>query len=266
MRNGAVMDCVGRVVTALLGMCACGFNPSGVGSGGAMVGDGDDTASSGEPQTSTGVEGTSQAEGDVTASPDESSGDPSSSSSSEGGNDDDDTTTGEPVDPCAGPPPVTFEIDVTQAMLSGPMQIDVSGSEGMYAYSEVAGQGRASFQFMVPCAAEFRAWARVYDPKVGFSAINWTDPDSFLVAFDGEPNTEWWYGCQTFDEALGGSVWASPMVVDNPDCDEASFSRLLTAGTHLLHLTNREAGNHSMQEVAAVTRVFVSSDPAFAPP
>lgn len=241
---------------ALVSVSACGFNPSGLGTGSDAVLGNDDTAEStmGDPEASTGA-GTGHAEGDTTAG--EVAGDPTASGSDTAGSD-----TGVDVDPCA---PYTLEIDAAHAMLAAPMQLDTSVGEGTYAYSEVANQGRASFQFTLPCEAEVRAWARVYDPGVGIDAIDFTDPDSFLVAFDGEGDTQWWYGCETADDALFGGAWAWVTLMDNPYCIGNQFRRTLSAGTHLLHLTNREAGNHDAARVAAVARVVVTTDPAYAP-
>jgi hypothetical protein len=238
---------------------ACAFDPSALGSSGGIPVGSAGTSSSGEPE---GSSGTGHADGGSTAGTD---GEDAASASS-GPADGDDATTGAPVDPCESPPPVTFEFDATQAMLSGPMLLDTSVTEGPYAYSEVAGQGQASFQFLVPCQAEFRVFGRVFDPGVGASAIDFSDPDSYFVAFDGEGDSEWWYGCQTFDDGLLGGVWAWVPVLDNPLCSGGELRRTLSPGTHLLHLTNREAGNHASANVAAVARVVVTSDPAFVPP
>lgn len=249
------------VLLACLG--ACTLDTSGLGSGSnAIPGDGDDgasTAGSTELEPSTGV-GTGQAEGDTTVA-----GGADESSSSGSVDDGDDTTTGPPVDPCEMPAPFTVEIDVTEALLTAPMQLDTSPTEGPYAYSEVANQGRASFQFQVPCQAEFRAWARVYDPGVGVSALDFSDPDSFRIAFDGEADTEWWYGCQMVDAGPYGGAWSWERLMDNAWCASDEFRRTLSPGTHLLHLGNREAGNLGMASVAAVARVVVTSDPAYAP-
>ena len=232
-----------------------------------MPGGNDDDTSSSEAEgsaleTSTGV-ASGQVDGDtaVDSSNDASDG---STSSSTGPADDGDETTGSPADPCENPPPVTFEIDVTQAMLAAPMQLGDSPSEGPYAYSETAEQGRASFEFQVPCEAEFRAWARVYDPGVG---VDWLEPgpDSFFVSVDGEDTTEWWYGCQTADAGAFGGAWTWELLMDNPYCIASDFRRTLSPGTHLLHLTNREGGAHGMNNVAAVARVVVTSDPTYVP-
>lgn len=247
---------------ALLAVSACGFDTSGLGTAtGAGVGQGSDPSSSaGEPETSTGGS-TGQAEGDATSSSGEGPSDPSSAGAEDDADDTAGDTTGPAIDPCADPLPVTFEIDVTQALLEAPMQLAVSPTEGTYAYSEVADQGRVSFQFSVPCQAEFRAWARVYDPNV----LALTDPDAFAVAFDGEANAEWWYGCQTIYSGGIGATWAWVPLTENPLCIAEDFRRTLSPGTHLLHLTNLEAGNHASANVAAVARVVVTSDPAFMP-
>jgi len=249
----------GLVLLASLG--ACRLDVYGHGSGDdAMPGGEDDTSSSGQAELegSTGV-GSGQADGDTTEpGPDETS-----SSSGPSG---DDATTGPYVDPCESPAPFTVEITVMDAMLAGPMQIGMSDTEGHYAYSEVAGQGRASFELQLPCPAEVRAWARVYDPGVGLSAIDWSDPDSFRVAFDGEDDIAWWYGCQMADVAIAGSAWGWEPVLDNDWCDGGELRRMLSAGTHLLHLTNLEPGNHASASMAAVARVVVTSDPAYVPP
>lgn len=253
----------GALGSLLLG--ACTLDSSGLGSGsGALPGVSDDTAMGSGASDAATAAGSGQADDAVTGGATDGADD---ASSSLGGDDEgDDASTGPPVDPCEGAPPVTFEIDVTQAMIAAPMQLDDSPTEGPYAYSEVANQGQASFQFLVPCQAEFSVWARVYDPGVGADGLSLTDPDSYLVAFDGEGDTEWWYGCQTYDAAFLGSVWAWEPVRDNPFCASGDFRRTLSPGTHLLHLTNREAGNHASANVAAVARVVVTSDPAYAPP
>lgn len=246
----------------LASLVACAPDKSGLGSGSdAGLGGGDETSSSGSGalEPSTGV-GSGQGEGDVTTA-----GGAEDVSSSGSVDDGDDTTTGVPVDPCENPAPFTVEIDVTQAVLTAPMQLGTSPTEGPYAYSEVANQGRASFQFLVPCQAEVRAWARVYDPGVGFSALDFSDPDSFRVAFDGEGDTEWWYGCQMADAAISGSAWSWEQLMDNAWCASDELRRTLSPGTHLLHLTNREPGDLGMASVAAVTRVVVTSDPAYVP-
>jgi hypothetical protein len=250
---------VRRSVVGLVALTACVGLPPAPPTGGELAeGTQGTTAAPTAESSPPGDDGT-------TLGPLESTGSAGSTDSGDGGSGSS-SGSGPGVDPCAEPVPVTFEIDVTEALLSDPMQLGMSGTEGAYAYSEVAGQGEASFQFLVPCEAEFRAWARVYDPAVGISGVDYSDPDSFLVAFDGEADTEWWYGCQTNDGAVSGSVWAWAVLMDNAWCTDTEFLRTLTAGTHLLHLTNREAGNHAMQTVAAVTRVVVTSDPAYAPP
>lgn len=251
----------GSVLLAWLG--ACSLDTSGLGSGsGAVPGGDDDGASSSgstELETSTSV-GSGQAEGGTTVA-----GGADEGSSSGAVDDGDETTTGPPVDPCESPAPFTVEIDVTQALLTAPMQLDTSPTEGPFAYSEVANQGRASFEFLVPCQAEVRAWARVYDPGVGANGLDFTDPDSFRIAFDGEADTEWWYGCQMADAALYGSAWSWERLMDNAWCANDEFRRTLSPGTHLLHLTNREAGSLASASVAAVASVVVTSDPAYAP-
>jgi hypothetical protein len=253
------------VLLAWLG--ACSLDTSGLGTeSGAMPGADDDDASSSEgsePETSTGG-GSGQVDGDTAVDSSNDASDGSTSSSTDP-TDDGDETTGPPVDPCESPAPVTFQIDVTQALLAAPMQLGVDASEGPYAYSETADQGRASFELQVPCQAEFRVWARVYDPGVGANSLD-PGPDSFFVSIDGESTTAWWYGCQMTDAAAFGGAWSWEPVEDNAYCIFASeFRRTLSPGTHLLHLTNREAGDHSMNSVAAVTRVVVTSDPAYVP-
>jgi hypothetical protein len=247
------------VLLACLG--ACTLDTSGLGSGSDAIPGGDDdgasTAGGTELEPSTSV-GSGQAEGDTTAAG--GTDEPASS-----GSVDDGDTTGSPVDPCETPAPFTVEIDVTDALLTAPMQLGTSPTEGSFAYSEVANQGRASFQFQVPCQAEFRAWARVYDPGVGASALDFSDPDSFTVAFDGEADTEWWYGCQMVDAAFIGGAWSWEPLMDNAWCANDEFRRTLSPGTHLLHLGNREAGDLGIASVAAVAHVVVTSDPAYAP-
>lgn len=95
--------------------------------------------------------------------------------------------------------------------------------------------------------------------------LDLTDPDSFLVSFDGENPVGWWYGCQTAEAAPFGSAWGWQPVLNNAWCYGDASRRMLPVGTHLLHLTNREAGNHGSGSMAAVTRVVVTSDPAFVP-
>lgn len=247
-----------NALLALLCGAACGFNASGLGTAsGGVVGHDGTGSSTGDVEGSSSA-GTDQADADATAGPD-TAGEPSSSGP------DGDGTTGPGVDPCANPMPFTVEIEASQAVLSGPMQLGVSMSEGTYAFSEVAGQGRASFEFQLPCEAEVRAWARVYDPGVGADALGFGDPDSFFVAFDAQSDTAWWYGCQTADAGLFGGAWAWPTLSDNPYCIGDQFRRTLSPGTHLLHLTNREAGNIEASRVAAVARVVVSTDPGFSP-
>lgn len=251
----------GSILLAWLGACA--LDTSGLGSGsGAVPGGSDDGASSSGSAAleTTSDGGSGQAEGDTVAV---GSGDEAASSGAVDGGDD--TTAGPTVDPCEMPAPFTIEIDVTEALLAAPMQLGTSPTEGTFAYSEVANQGRASFQFIVPCQAEYRAWARVYDPGVGLDAFDFSDPDSFLVAFDGEGDTEWWYGCQMADAAAFGSAWAWEQVMDNAWCSTDELRRTLLPGTHLLHLTNREPGNLLLSSVAAVSRVVVTSDPAYVP-
>jgi hypothetical protein len=250
------------VLLAWLGACSLDTSGQGSASGAMPGGNDDDTSSESDgsalgTSTSTSTSaGSGQVDGDTAVDP--------SSDASTGPADDGDETTGPPVDPCESPPPVTFEIDVTQAVLAAPMQLGESPSEGPYAYSETAEQGRASFELQVPCQAEFRAWARVYDPGVGANALD-PGPDSFYVSFDGESTTEWWYGCQMTDAAAFGGAWSWEPVVDNPYCFASDFRRTLSPGTHLLHLTNRENGDHAMINVAAVARVVVTSDPAYVP-
>lgn len=267
--HGRCIWWVVRGVALGLVLGACTLDTNGQGSGSGAVPGADDDATTAPPEASTGGEsgradatgsgGGEGVDGTTTSVPTTAT---TNASMDEG----DESTTGAPVDPCANPPPATFELDVTQAMLSGPMQLGNSPAEGPYAYSEVAGQGRASFQFNVECADEFRAWARVYDPGVGVDGLNPTQPDSFLISFDGEPTVEWLYGCQMIDDAVGGSLWSWERLMDTaPLCAADEFVRTLGPGTHLLHLTNRESGNHSMGEVAAVAHVFITSDPAFVP-
>ncbi len=255
MRSGAVMDRSGLVL-GLLGLlsAACGFDASGVGtSGGGMVAHDTDTSSTmGESRGSMDAES-----GDTTSSRDTTSGSAGDAdgSGSEGPN----------TDPCADPAPFTVEINATHALLEPPMQSGTSMTEGAYVYSEASNSGRASFQFQLPCAAEVRAWARVYDPGVGASAVGFGDPDSYLVAFDGDEPKEWWYGCQTIDAGPYAGAWAWANMIDNPWCVESDFRRTLSSGTHLLHLTNREPGDQSSGYVAAVARVVITTDPAYSP-
>lgn len=244
---------------------ACQLNTSGLGTGGAMPGGGDETTTSegSAGETSTGGGGSGQVEGDGTADPSNGAGDaPGSTGPTDDG---DETTTGAPVDPCESPAPFTVEIDVTAALLSPPMQLDTDPIEGPYAYSEVANQGRASFEFQLPCQAEVRAWGRVYDPGVGASSLDVAEPDSFRIAFDGEDTIEWWFGCQMVDAAPYGGAWSWERVMDNPACFGEELRRTLSPGTHLLHVTNREAGDLAMDSVAGVARVVITSDPAYEP-
>jgi hypothetical protein len=175
------------------------------------------------------------------------------------------STSGRPVDPCDDPAPFVIELDVTQALLAAPMQLGKDASEGTYAYSEVAGQGRASFELQVPCETEVLAWGRVYDPGVGVDGLESSQPDSFLVAFDDDADTEWWYYCQMTDAALSGGAWSWEQLMDNSYCESAEFSRTLSPGTHLLHVTNLEPGSHATGEIAAVARVVLTNDPTYVP-
>lgn len=250
------------VLLAWLG--ACSLDTSGLGSGSDAVPGADDDTSSSEdtaPGSSTGA-ASGQVGGDTTVDP---SSDASGGSSSSSQPTDGDDSTGAPADPCADPAPVTIEIDVPQAMLAAPMQLANSPTEGPYVYSEVAGQGTASFQFQVPCQDEFRAWARVYDPGVGFNGLDVGHPDSYFVAFDGDDDTVWLYGCQTLDAGVIGGAWSWERLMDNAFCGDTDFRRTLSPGTHLLHLTNREDGNHAADNVAAVAHVVITSDPSYVP-
>jgi hypothetical protein len=175
------------------------------------------------------------------------------------------STSGHPVDPCDELAPFVIELDVTQALLAAPMQLGKDASEGPYAYSEVAEQGRASFELQVPCETEVLAWGRVYDPGVGIDALDTSQPDSFLVAFDDEADTEWWYGCQMMDAGLSGGAWSWEQLMDNSSCMRADFRRTLSPGTHLLHVTNREPGSYATGEIAAVARVVLTNDPTYVP-
>lgn len=254
------------VLLAWLGACSLDTSGQGSASGAMPGGNDDDTSSESDGSAldaSTGA-GSGQVDGDTAVDPSNDASDGATSSST-GPADDGDETTGPPVDPCESPPPVTFEIDVTQALLAPPMQLGADASEGPYAYSESADEGRASFEFQVPCQAEFRAWARVYDPGVGANALD-PGPDSFFVSFDGESTTEWRYGCQMADAAAFGGAWSWEPVVENACFFASELRRTLSPGTHLLHLTNRESGDHSMNNVAAVARVVVTSDPSYVPP
>lgn len=246
----------------LAGLGACTFDPLGTG---ASSGAQPDQASSGaaEPET-TAETGSAEAEGDTTAGPASGADDAASSGPGDDGLDGDETTAGPPGE-CDGAPPFTLEIDATQALLAAPMQLGASAEEGIYAYSEVADDGRASFQFVLPCPAEVRAWARVYDPAVGANGLE-PGPDSFFVSIDAEDPVEWWYGCQMLDAAPYGAAWSWEPLMDNAYCGADEYRRTLSPGTHLLHLANREAGDHAMSRVAAVARVVVTTDPAYAPP
>lgn len=181
-------------------------------------------------------------------------------------------TTGPVADPCRDPPPITIELDVTEGLITPPMQIGML-PRWSYAYSEQAEAGVVSFQFQVPCQDEFRVHAFIYDSGVGLDAGNTNDPDQFLVAFDGDVTTVWDYGCQALDQAVSGHIWMwLPVVSHGLACQEGGFEQVLSPGTHLLHLTNVEPGayefrnNDYIGEVAAVSRIVITSDPEFSPP
>jgi hypothetical protein len=252
---------------ALLGACLLDTSGAGSGSGAMPGGEGGTSSSAGgaELESSTAA-GSGQADGVTTGATDPTGGadEPPSSStgSSEGG---DDTTTGPAMDPCENPAPFTVQLDVTQAVITPPMQLGNYPPEGNFAYSEVAYQGRASFEFDLTCQVEVRAWARVFDPGVGEDGLEREQPDSYFIAFDGEADTEWWYSCQVFNAAPSGAAWAWAQLMDNAGCGTDEFRRTLPAGKHHLNITNREAGELAEGNVAAFTRVVITSDPGYVP-
>ncbi len=253
-----------------VGAVACGANVWGNGTGtGATPGGGDDDVGS-----STGLEtDTSAAEdgggGGTGGDPLDATTTTSDPAASDGAN-----TTGPPARGCDSPPLHVVTVNVGDALLDPDMHLDSLGSIGEYAYSEQTNAGRASFQFMVPCADEYWVWALVHDPEVGVSGLDYTDPDSYRVAFDDDPEIDWWYGCETWDADWIGSTWEILRVSNNGDTqcfsEGTDFRRLLDPGVHLVHLTNREPGQHQpfgqeIGRVAAVRQVILTNDPTFVP-
>lgn len=250
------------------GSGACELDTTGQGTGsGAIVASDTDHA---EPTT-----------GGATPSPEPDTGaadGTGGSSDGEGPSPDDgdmDDTTGAMSESCENPEPVTIDMSVEEATIVSPMRRTTLPGYWSYAFSEETALGRASFEFQVPCPGEFRVFAFVYDSGVGLDAGTVGDPDAYRVAIDDDTPVDWFYGCQTIDDGVNGHVWTwLPVVSHGLFCKDEDYSRTLSPGVHLLHLTNREAGDHQSSDgtttyvgdVAAVSRVVITSDPNYSPP
>lgn len=255
-------------VAALLGgSAACGFDSTGVGSAsGPIVGDPNATAAStGEPMTGSDDSASGAVDGDSGGIG------PLGTSGGSDDGDADSESTGPAVDPCAGPPSVIIEMGVEEATISNPMLTGSVGGQS-YAYSEATMEGTASFEFDVPCQDEYRVFARVYDPNIGIAVGS--DPDSYMVAFDDDGPLPWRYGCQTLFSTVAIFLWDwLPIETHDQLCGSTEFGKTLSAGTHTLHVINRENGNHDVGvlpgdigNVAAISRVVITSDPGYSPP
>lgn len=185
---------------------------------------------------------------------------------------DDGTSTGPAVDPCDAPPRVTLELDLSAASLDETMHEGSIAAVGAYAYSEQAGSGTVSFDFELMCEDEYRVWAQVHDPEAGNRDLgSYVDPDSFAVSIDERATVQWWFGCQmSGTNPRGGAAWQWLSVRGSEFCIPTDYRPVLTAGAHQLRLTNLEAGVHQVSGdeigyVAAVSRVVITNDPAYAP-
>lgn len=105
-------------------------------------------------------------------------------------------------------------------------------------------------------------WGRVLDNTPGVKLDD--DPDSFWVRADDGPETGWFYGCQTIMQAAGYRWLRVTSGMLNQSCNAAQpWTLNLTAGSHTVHLRNREPVGDD--NVAAIARVLVTNDLDYVP-
>jgi hypothetical protein len=143
------------------------------------------------------------------------------------------------------------------------MQTDMSMSQGIYAWSPDADEGTVTFSFDVPCEGTYYVWGVVWDNNPGAHSY---DPDSFYGSMDMGKESQWIYGCQTWQ--FNEPTWSWQRVRHDPDasngCDDnQDVSYMLTAGPHTYTLRNREGA--TMSGLAAVARILVTNDAQLVP-
>lgn len=243
----------------------CGFDSSGL--GGATHGVEDTTT--GAAGDSSGTISTESTSTDAASAGDGSGSVSSASESTMTGADS--TTTGSDSgasttasDPCQPAPFFKVSVVADNATLQN-MDLDqLPQPVGPYAYSEVAGEGQATFEFDVDCPGTYSIHGLVYDAD----QLTLANADSFEVSVDQGDWHVWPYGCQ-----IGLSPWRYRRVrtdaVEDLQClisQELTFS--LQAGTHTVTLRNLESGSHGGTwpgSVAAVARILVTNDPGYSP-
>ncbi|HEY8379694.1 MAG TPA: hypothetical protein VIK91_24545, partial [Nannocystis sp.] len=151
---------------------------------------------------------------------------------------------------------------VHNAVVVPPMKKVMSGQEvSLIAYSPVAEMGTVTFTVNIVCSDTYYLWGRVLEYHPGASVTN--DPDSYYVQVDGGPESDWYYGCQTFG-LLPNYHWL-PVRLGPPGHACGSAERLalpLTPGLHTITLRNRE-GLDDLNHVAAVARILITNDPDY---
>lgn len=198
-----------------------------------------------DPSTTTGQPDPS------TSGPDETTGEPP----------DDTTTTGAPMCPQFYKQIVTVE----QAMVVAPMgKHDSMIETSVVAYSGMMEMGLINFPVTPPCDGPVAVWARVLDANPG--SYGQGDPDSFYPHVDNEAETGWFYGCQSGGLEDDEYYWfrvRGGMV--GQQCNTyTDWTPQLSAGPHTVTLRNREGQNQQL-EVAAVSRLLVTSDLNYVP-
>jgi hypothetical protein len=275
---------------------ACSFDASGVsatsssGGAGSSTGDPHATGSSstGDPSPTTGGPTTSgpTSEPDPTTEPV----DPGTSSTGPavttgpGDTTDGTTTTGAPdttttgpdesssSSESTGPPDTTMAVDpcdglfvkeialVEDAVVVAPMEKFMSDmEEALVAISTVAEAGTVTFTIDLECDGVYSLWGRALDLEKGAHP---NDPDSFYVQVDGGPESTWVYGCQT-EDLVENYNWLRVRAWGNNCMNPVDVTPTLTAGSHTFRFRNREAGNQN--EVAALSRIVLTNDPAYVP-
>ena len=169
----------------------------------------------------------------------------------------DESTTGDAgADEC--PTAVLDLYWVEQADLVAPMELVAAEANDSpeVAISTVAEAGSVTVSLEFECPGEYTLWGLVWDYEPG----PWAAPDADSFYFDvGGAEVTWRYGCQTTNVPSGLS-WQRMASLTAQPC-EASYVALqvVEAGTVVLTLRNREAGDGSA--VAGLAAIVVSDDP-----
>lgn len=210
-----------------------------------------DSSGSGDSPSAT-EDGDGSGGTETSVSPESSEDDAATSAGGTGG------SSGEPA--CEEPD--TQVLWAADGELMDPMGFGMSDELGgiAVARSWAAEQGTLTLRFELACDGPVYLWGLVYD-QVGGTMVD--NADSFYVATDDDPESIWFYGCDSPVDTMYLWQWSQIDAWNEIGCDSTPLVLDLPAGEHALRFRNREGGVDT--NVAVIAAVVVSHDPTTDP-